>query len=1270
MRRGQRRATDTEEGSPVGQGGNCNWRWFPERAGGILKTLLVIGTGLALLLSQPALGQETQERRFDEYLAEANKSVNNQESSEGDLLPLSTATRAFPSLREVVTVDFDGVSLERALRQVAAQVDLRLSYGSETVEGTAPVTLTRVGIPAHEAFQRLLGPTSLVLLVSPSGHLVLTDRAEAERRRIELEGEVGEPTLGKEISALRLARIPTATLESESVQHTVSGTVTDAENGEPLPGANVRVVGTEVGVATGVQGQYELTAPSPTDTLQFTFVGYEPQTIPIQERSTIDVVMQPTTLTGGEIVVTGYSAQQRLDLTGSVDVVDVETIQRIPEAQITDQLQGMASGVNVISSGQPGEDPQIRIRGINTFGDNTPLFVVDGVPTQRVGDLNPNDIAEIQVLKDASAASIYGARASNGVVIIETKEGEGDVSIQVNSYAGISKQPDESNPWELLDPKPRAELRWLASRNSGVEPSSPQFGSGEEPRLPDFIAPAGAMEGDPGTNPEDYFLIPFYTDPAQLQDFHQIIRANKEGTDWFDEIMETAPTSKTDLTVSGGGEQGSYLFSAGYLNQQGTLQRTFLERYSLRANTSFNKDFEGIISNVRIGENLSYTVEKNKLAGTLNEGTAIAQTFRQRPIVPVRDIMGNWAGGVAGGLGNGENPVAVQERTRNDQNLDKRLFGNAFVEVTFLEDFRFRTLFGGEINSGFFEDFTFPTYENGSNATTNSLSERAWNNHNWTLSNTLNYQHTFAQDHNVTALAGVEWVKDITRFELGRVRDFFSFDPNFVNLANGSGSKILDSGTRVTTLVSEFGKLDYNYAHRYFLSGTLRRDGSSKFLSNRFGFFPSVSVGWRISEEPFMAGVFPWLTDLKLRASWGIMGNQLNVTPNNAFTLFGSDNFVYSITGSNSNTNLGFFRTQIGAPQTEWEKDKNLNIGLDLAVLDGQVELTADYYRKNIEDLLFAPELPATAGQADPPFINVASMENTGVDATVRGQTEVGDLQIQGSLNFTTYNNEITRIAEGFDSFSEENRRFEGQNLIRNEVGHEMSSYYGFKVVGFWQSQEEIQQANSGAPDGEFQPDAAPGRFRYEDLNGDGQITPDDRTFLGSPNPNFTAGLNLSLQYENWDLSLSLYGSQGAEIWNQVKWWTDFLSSFNGTKAKVALNDSWTPDNPDATVPIQEVRQNFSTSGVPNSYFVEDGSYLRIQNFQLGYTLPSRWVQRISAQRLRVYVQASNLYTFTGYSNPDPEIGGDDPTDVTSFGIDEGAFPTPREFLVGVNLTF
>ena len=1060
-------------------------------------------------------------------------------------------------------------------------------------------------------------------------------------------------------------------------EHPVSGTVTDANQGVPLPGVNVRVVGTQTGTATNEDGQYELTAPSEDATLRFSFIGYETQTVDIQGRSTIDVTMTPETLTGEEVVVVGYSEQRRADLTGSVQVVDAENLEQLPGGQISNKLQGNAAGVSVISSGQPGQDPQIRIRGINTFGNNTPLFVVDGVTTQSINNLNPDNIASIQVLKDASAA-VYGARAANGVVIIETKQGDEDLSVQLSSSVGISRQPDET-PWDIANPRQNAKIEQLAQCNSNRNnpnfsgPNHPQYsfpnGCSGGVELPNYILPTGADQVDES----NYFVIPNYTDASQLSNFNQIVRANKSGTNWFDAINRTGTVTNTDLTVSGGGEDGSYLLSAGYRNEEGTLMRTYLERFSFRVNTTYN-----VTDNIRIGENASYTAETNFLSNELTEGSAIGMAMRAKPIIPVRDIRGNFGGTAGGGLGNASNPVAIRKRTRNDETLDKRLFGNVFAEVSFLNDFRFRTLIGGSVESGYNETFQFPTYELSENNTLNQLSETSYNNLDWTWSNTVNYNSTFGESHNVSALAGVEWKQDINRFEFASVQEFFSFDETFINLSNGTGTRQVNSGKTIVTLASQFGKVDYNYKNRYFLGASVRRDGSSRFLNNRYGVFPSGSAGWRVTEESFMEGVLPWLTDLKIRGSYGILGNQLNVAPNNAYTLFASEQFAYNISGDNASAAQGFAASRIGNPDAQWEEQTNINVGVDLAVLDGQLEATVDYYQKNIDGLLFNPELPAPAGQAAAPFVNIASMENSGIDASVRAQVEIGDLQIDGSINVTSYNNTITKVSDAANSFSEESRRFNAQNIVRNEVGHEASSFYGFQVIGFWSSEEEVQNANqeaqqaTGDPEAVYQTDAAPGRFRYKDVNGDGQITPDDRTFLGSPNPNFTSGLNLNFRYNGWNLSMSLYGSQGGDVWNQVKWWTDFRSGFAGAKSVEALEESWKPgqDNSGATVPIQETQRTASTNQVPNSYFVEDADYLRVRNVQLGYALPSRLVQQVGAQRVRLYVQGSNLFTFTNYSNPEPEIGGSDATDATSFGIDEGAYPTPRQYRVGVDLTF
>jgi TonB-linked SusC/RagA family outer membrane protein len=1051
-------------------------------------------------------------------------------------------------------------------------------------------------------------------------------------------------------------------------QITVSGTVTEAESGDVLPGVNVRVVGTQIGTATGRNGEYTIEAPSEDATLRFSFVGYETQEVAVDGRSTIDVTLASRTLTGSEVVVTGYSTQRRRDLTGSVEVADVDQIKKASSPQVTESLQGQVSGVTINSSGQPGDQPQINIRGLNTFGNNTPLFVVDGVPTQDISYLNPQDIESLQVLKDAGAASQYGARAANGVVVITTNSGSGDLTVNYSASVGY-QVPQGGNVWNALSPQEQGQLEFMAQRNTdpGETPSHAIWGTGE-PTVPEWILPARA--DDPNT--ENYFVDPDYTEAGALSEFNQFIRANQQGTNWFDEITEPATQTNHNLSVGGGGERGNYYASVSYTNQQGTVMNTYLERYTVRANTEFD-----VTDNIRIGENLTFSVSENPQAGTVAEGSAIGFSFRAPSIIPVHDIENNFAGTIAPDLGNSENPVAIRHRARTDDGEDRRLFGNVFVEADFLSDFRFRTSFGADITSGYFKFFTYPTYENSENVTTNAYTEQFFNNRSWTWSNTLNFERTFGQNHNVTALAGFEAVQNTDRFDEVSRQGYFSFSPDFANLGTGAGTPNVNTSARtVDALLSLIGNVDYDYNNTYLLSVTLRRDGSSKFLNNQWGTFPSVTAGWRASELEALQSI-DWLTDLKIRGGYGVMGNQLNVDPNNAFTLFGGtqQNAYYAIDGSNSATRQGFRQVRIGNPDAKWERNVNVNVGVDLAVFDGQLELTADYYRKEVEDLLFDPALLATAGAAAPPFRNVASMRNQGIDVSLRGGTDVSeDLTLNGQATVTTYSNEIQSIAPGVDQFSLDARRF-GTEIIRNEVGHPISSFYGYDIVGFWQNEEEIQQADADAPDGQFMADAAPGRFRYRDVNGDGQITTADRTHLGDPHPTFTYGLNLNATYKNWDATAFFYGEQGKDIWNQTKWWRDFRGTFQGQKSQTALYDSWQEEGDtmgEVSAPIQEVGQFFSTSSVPNSYYIEDGSYLRLQNVQLGYTLPQSLLQIAGLKSLRIYAQAENVFTITGYSGLTPEIGNTQSADAgtPNFGIDEGTYPNPRTFTMGVNLSF
>jgi len=1056
---------------------------------------------------------------------------------------------------------------------------------------------------------------------------------------------------------------------AEQQDKKVIGKVTDS-SGAYLPGVAVVVKGTTTGVITDNNGNYSLASIPENATLQFSFVGMKMQEILVGSKATINITLAEDAIGLEEVVAVGYSTQRKKDLTGAVTVLNMKELAQQPTGAVTSQLQGRASGVTILGGGQPGETPQIRIRGINTFGNNTPLFVVDGMPTSNINDLNTDDITTMQVLKDASA-SIYGSRAANGVIIINTKSGSGKIKVQYDAYYGV-QTVEQGNVWDLSSPQELADLKWKAMKNSNPnEPiSDPLYGNGTTPVLPDYIAPIGLFEGDPRVDPSLYNVNPFYTKVADIQNFYRITKANKLGTDWFHEIFTAAPTMKHNLAVSGGNESAKYLFSMNYLNQEGTLINTYLKRYTLRANSQFN-----VTKNIRIGENIAFSLRDNPQITALSEGSAIGMAIRTQSIIPVHDIMGNYGGASGGVLGDARNPVAIQERTKNNKQLSSSLFGNVFAEFDVMYNLTLRTSFGGAISNSNYHSFNFPEYENAENRPANFYSESVNNNYNWTWTNTLQYKKVINDIHKLTIIAGTESYQNSGSSMGGTTYDYFSFDPNFTNLSTGSGTQTNYSSKYIDALFSYIGRLDYIFNDKYLFGVTIRRDGSSRFLNKQFGWFPAVSAAWRISEESFMKEAsLDWIDDLKIRTGYGIMGNQLNVDAANSFTTYGSDRQLssYDITGSGNSLVEGFKKNRVGNPDAAWEKNINLNIGLDANLFKGKLNLTIDYYRKDIEDMLYNPDLIGTAGLATKPFVNIAAMRNKGIDLSASTFFKItNDLKLDASVNFTSYNNEILNISNSASYFDIDGRRFNGSTIVRNAVGHSVGQFYGFEIEGFWNSQEEIDAANASVrntenPNAIYQTDVAVGRFRYADINGDGKITFDDRTFLGNPNPDFSYGLNLGLNYKEFDFGIFFYGVAGNDIWNNVIWWTDFYSSFKGPKSHTALYNSWTPSNHNAKAPIQEELGSFSSANVPNSYFVEKGSYLRAKNVQLGYTFPPRLLELLKVDRLRVYIQAENLFTITNYSGLDPEISGGS----VNFGIDEGAYPSQRQFLMGVNLTF
>lgn len=1022
-------------------------------------------------------------------------------------------------------------------------------------------------------------------------------------------------------------------------EKTITGTVT-AEGEGPLPGVNVTVQGTTTGAITDVNGTYKLTVPGPDAVLVFSSIGYQNQSVTVGSQTVINAVMK-TEVTGlSEVVVTGYTTQRRRDLTGSVGVVQPAELTAVPTGNVSSALQGRTSGVTVVGNGQPGSSAKVRIRGFSSFENNDPLYVVDGVPTQDISSLNPQDIQSLSVLKDAGAASIYGSRASNGVIIITTKSGQKGVNISYNVYTGW--QDPGKGPTNLLNTQEYADLTWLVNKNDNA-----------------------AIYNTDGSQ----VVHPIY---GWIGNASPTIPSWAANTNWYDAITHVASITSHDVSLSAGNDNAKFFAGFGARLQDGIIIYTYQNKYTGR----FNSEFTFANGRLKIGENITGTYTDGHGVTNLGEGSPIQMgTYRAQPIIPVKwtgpDFVGlshtfkagDWGGtGIIGQLGNGANEVAVLTRAKDNINWDLRLVGSTYLDAKLMQGLNFRSTIGGTFYSNYAQSYTYITYENSENTLSNSLYEQAYHGSDWVWSNTVTLDKTFGQ-HKILAVAGYE----ADKYGIGRGLNasrggYFSDDPNYRTLSNGATINSANSSyNTATTLLSQFLRADYSFMDKYLLSATVRRDGSSRFGSaNRYGVFPSFSLGWRISDEPFFQGV-TFINDLKIRGSWGTMGNQLAVSPQNQFYNYGGSpaTSFYAINGQFSASNQGFRPTRIGNPDAKWETNVTTDIGFEATILNNKIGIKLDWYEKKTKDLLFAPELPGVAGAASAPYINIAAMTNKGVDGELSYTDKWGDLGFDGSLVLTTYRNNIDKIAAGvnFFDYGGATTRIGAGN--RNEVGHPMSSFFGYQVIGLFQSDAEV--ASSPTQDG-----AEPGFFKYADLNGDGAITPDDRTFIGNPNPKFTYGLNLSFTYKNFDLSTFLYGSYGNDIFNWNRWWVDFWPSFQGQKSTDLLYNSWTPDNTSATVPKASNTSNFSTNTQVTSYYIEDGSYLRMKTLELGYTLPDNLTQRVNIKSLRVYMQAVNLFTITKYSGLDPELGGDD----RAFGSDTGNYPLVKNWIIGLTLNF
>jgi len=1060
-------------------------------------------------------------------------------------------------------------------------------------------------------------------------------------------------------------------------QRTVKGKVTGPD-AKPVFGATVAVKNTNVATTTDADGSYSITLPANTNVLVFSFVGYDVSEVSATGDQ-VDVVMKLQTTTLNEVVVTGYSSQRKKDITGAVTVVNVSQMKTQPSTDAASQLQGRASGVTVVQNGIPGAAATVRIRGLGSFNNNSPLYVIDGVQSGNISGLNPNDIESMQVLKDAASGSIYGVRGSNGVIIVTTKKGKKrGVSVTYDMYYG-NQIPGDG--FDLLNGQEEADLLFLAKKNSNLATTGSVFGNGTSAVLPDYIFYTGApnngvpiMAGNPGVDPNKYQL-----DYKRLGDAgyspYIIVPTSKGGTNWYDEITRKAPMQNHNLTMSGANEGSRFLLSLNYFDQDGITIHNFYKRYTARLNSEFN-----VMPGFRVGENLQvYSAEANQ-PGNNTEGAIIAQTYRPMALIPVYTIREGDYAGTSGGSGfgtwgNAKNPVALLDRNKNNRNNNVNLFGNVYAEIDFAKHFTVRSSFGGNINTSNTYTFPFIEYEHVENNANTTYTENFIRNANWIWTNQLSYRASFGK-HNIAALAGIESQKGGGRQIIGGATGFFTYSYlPFINLGNGLTQNLGGSQTFTpTTTFSQFAKADYAYNGKYLLSATVRRDGSSKFLEpNKQSTFPAFSVGWRISDENFMNGI-QFINDLKIRGSWGKMGNEAAASASNAVTSFSSNrqSSWYDFAGSQNGPQEGFYLSFLGNPLGKWEESVTSNIGFDATIFNNSTEIVFDFYQKKTEDLLYNPIGQGIVGGvavSNPAFSNVGSMKNTGVDLLINNKLNITKaIRLNTTLTFTTYSNTITAIngdQKFFDFNSplgEQNRI--GQNATRNIVGESVNSFFGYKVIGLFQTDAEATAWNQAG--------AGKGRFKYADVNGDKKIDADDRTIIGDPNPDFSYGINLGTEFKAFDISAFFYGVAGKDIFNFTRWWTDFSSGFPGGRSKRALYESWLPDGsrPDAKTPMQETiiaGGGFSTSGQVNSYYVESGDYFRLRNLMIGYTLPASLTSKVKISRARIYIQGTNLFTITKYSGLNPDVLS---TDDRAASVDVGTYPIVKQFFIGANISF
>jgi len=1041
----------------------------------------------------------------------------------------------------------------------------------------------------------------------------------------------------------------------------VTGIVTSDDG--PLPGATVLVKGTNSFATTDFDGNFTIEA-SQGDVLVVSFVGYTTQEVSVDgDQLTISLALG--NLLEEVIVTTGYGTQSKRDITGAVTTVEADELLSVPATTFSQQLQGRAAGVTITNDATPGGEATVRIRGFGTIGNNDPLYVIDGVPTQSPGNINPNDIESLQILKDASAASIYGARAANGVVVITTKRGKvGSTQVSYNAYYGWQNVPNDLRS-PAMNAAELGEYLYLADYYAGKTPSHGQYGFSGTPEnpqisIPNYVFPSGANSVDESL----YSLTP--------DNIYAITRSGD--TNWWQELTGQAPITNHQIQASGANEKSQYAFTANYFSQDSPVVFVGYERATIRLNSSTKV----LNDRLTLGENFSLSLDNRKGGyGNNREQNAVSGSYKHHPLLPVYDITGpggNPYGGFSGSrglnLGNNNNPYARLSRDQDDRSKRFRALGNVFAEARIADKVTAKTSFGFDVVGRRYLDIGRPQPEYIEGNFINGQTTGFQDQYQWNWTNTLNYKETFNDVHNVEALIGVEAVEAFGQsFAAGRQR--FPFQTtgiiSFLNAGNQGTSSNNGSAYLDFALWSQFAQVNYAFSEKYLVQVTVRNDASSRFkAATNSGVFPALSVGWRLSEEAFMSGA-TFIDDLKVRYGWGQTGNQ-EIGDYNAYTSYQSTSFnsSYPIDGNVTAATAGFNASQYGNPNAKWETTTSSNFGLDATMFDRKLNVEFDVFSRRTTDLLLNVPIAFGAGDGGSPALNIGEMLNTGFDFGLNLNGGSGDFSYSVGANISQYRNEIIQLDE-FDTpiFGYRSRV---PSISITEVGSPISMFYGFQNDGIFQTQAE---ADAHPAYGAYN---APGKFRVRDVNGDGQVNDDDRTQIGNPHPDFIYGVNMNFNYKNLALTIFGNGSQGNDVYNYVRYFADF-NTFQGNRTVRALREAWQPSNPsaprsqwvaadpNATSPIMDA--NDQVSSRTSTFLIEDGSYFRIKNIQLTYTFGDAIKDALGIGGGSIYVQGQNLITITNYTGMNPEIqtGAD-----TTLGFDGGYMPVSQTILLGLNL--